>query len=181
VSPNYLCGYDHGLFLKTSEKAFEEPAERIIGELLQVVAARLESNEPTFEDILFWLESKQGVIGNMPSFDKYIVLHDIPKSRDQTINAVKIGENSLTAKMLQTTTPDNFYKWMKSLTEKVNQQLKISYKNVAETDPKLSLEKLTFRSEQNAELVTVKYIRLLYPVTDGVGNKYILNFSKALP
>ena len=82
MSPNYLCGYDHGLFLKTSEKAFEEPAERIIGELLQVVAARLESNEPTFEDILFWLESKQGVIGNMPSFDKYIVLHDIPKSRD---------------------------------------------------------------------------------------------------
>ena len=181
VSPNYLCGYDHGLFLKTSEKAFEEPAERIIGELMQVVAARLESNEPTFEDILFWLESKQGVIGNMPSFDKYIVLHDIPKSRDQTINAVKIGENSLTAKMFQTTSPDNFYKWMKSLPEKVNQQLKISYKNVAETDPKLSLEKLTFRSEQNAELVTVKYIRLLYPVTDGVGNKYILNFSKALP
>ena len=79
----------------------------------------------------------------MPSFDKYIVLHDIPKSRDQTINAVKIGENSLTAKMLQTTSPDNFYKWMKSLPEKVNQQLKISYNNVAETDPKLSLEKLT--------------------------------------
>jgi len=27
----------------------------------------------------------------------------------------------------------------------------------------------------------LKYIRLLYPVTDGVGNKYILNFSTALP
>ena len=54
-------------------------------------------------------------------------------------------------------------------------------KSVAETDPKLSLEKLTFRSEHNAKLVTLKNIRLLYPVTDGVENKYILNFSVALP
>ena len=63
VSPNYLCVYDHGLFLKTSEKAFEEPAERIIGELMQVVAARLESNEPTFEDIFFGLNQSRGSSG----------------------------------------------------------------------------------------------------------------------
>ena len=184
-TPNYFLGFDSEMRVEqTSEKSdyLSHQAERVVNQLLTAAMNRLclEDNSPSIEDVIFWWRQGDGALGNMDAFSDKFDLFYIPDPNDQTLVPHKVGGDSLAANCLHTTSPEKLSHFLDTLDVSGRRELVKSY---YEARHKISLTDhvVTVDMPGIPKAFDLAYFKLMLPVSDAAGHKYILNYSKKMP
>lgn len=185
VTPNYLLGFDGDLRIERSQPALEEiqkQAESLIQDVFRVAARRLQgADAPSLNDLICWWRSTGGKLGGPDEISPYTDLIFEPDLNAQTLVAARMGQESLASKTLTKASPARLAHFFDTLEEKVRRGIIFDYHNVHERRDRdgfhLSEHTITVDVQDLGEAFSLEYIKLMLPVTDGFGNKYVLNYS----
>ncbi|WP_166417573.1 helix-turn-helix domain-containing protein [Cochlodiniinecator piscidefendens] len=184
ITPNQLAGVDKEMTVSLSPKLnnfAERKAAEVADQIVLLANRRLRTGQPTIEDILTWLASTGGVIGETDQFWSYIDLHQVPEKDAMRIDPVSIGSKGLTPKILKTDSIERLNDFIDELPEETRQKLVVEYRQVFQERLSISECTMTVHLPEFDINYDVNYLRLLKPVKDQLGNDLILNFSQPLP
>lgn len=156
-------------------------AERITNEILTRVEERLRTKDPAIEDVIRWVRSASGLLSPSDTFDGLFDLYEVPSVTDTHLNPVEYGGRSFTNRVTPGDTMSVIPKYMKHLPKDEIGRIACEYRVVDETG--LSIQECEMMiPSPSGELshVAIRYLRMLHPVRDALGNSYILNYSRPI-
>lgn len=155
----------------------EQLAEKVLASALDDSRQGREFEPPTFDAVLNWWHSTGGVLTELESFEQYVEIFSPPDGAAMRPVPTRIGKQSLAARELNISTVEQLDGIFKSSEPAVARSVAMAHADVLEGQPKLSCHSILI-DLSSGQLVKLSYMRLLLPVRDGDGQKYVMNYSK---
>ena len=157
----------------------ERTAEEFLTNELSKSRDRAAHEAPSFDAVLSWWHANEGRLTNLDGFSKFIELFEFPDSRDMKPRPTTIGEESLSSRELGRNSPELLSSIFESSGPDIARAIAQAHMEVVDGQPKLSVHTI-FINMSSGNIVKLTYSRLLLPVTDGNGHKYVMNYSKPI-
>lgn len=155
----------------------EKVAEKVLATALDENRHRTDFEPPTFDAVLNWWHVTGGVLTEMESFEQYVEIFSPPDTSAMRPVPRRMGGRSLAARELNISTVDQLDGIFRSSEPTVARSVAMAHAAVLEGQPQLSFHSILI-DLSTGRLVKLSYIRLLLPVRDGDGQRYIMNYSK---
>lgn len=134
---------------------------------------------PTIDAVLNWWHANGGVLTNMDSFDQYVEIFAPPDRVAMRPVPKRMGRRSLTARELNLSTVEQLNGVFENSEPAVGRSVALAHASVVEGDPKLTVHSIMI-DMSDGRLVKLSYARLLLPVRDSDGQRYVMNYSKPM-
>lgn len=155
----------------------ERTAEEYLASALSKSRDSAAHEAPTFDAVLNWWHNNEGLLSSLDSFEQYIEIFQKPDENEMRPRPYRLGQESLASRELGLTGPEQLQKVFDSSSPEVAEAVAMAHLDVAGGQPQLSVHTILFNLSTGS-FVELIYNRLLLPVTDGDGQKYIMNYSK---
>jgi len=170
------AGFD--LSLATKPRTYlEKQADRMAREISRVVQAQLESVRPSLDAVLDWIDLTDGKIHQDNQMWQYIDLHAVPEVTDRILIPQHVGANSLAGQRLGAPNPQLLMRMMETLPEDQMTKVLMSYREVTKRPYEITTQYIEVEMPDHFIRFKTRYRRLLHPVEDAQGNKYILCYT----
>ncbi len=167
----------------TSDENKNYWAERTTEEFLTTELARTRKNlahePPSFDAVLSWWHSNDGRLTGSDSFADFIELFEPPDASESRPRPTKIGAESLGRRELGHQDPQQLRHIFETADPEVARAVAQAHLEAAGGQPRLSLHTILINLS-SGNVVKLSYARLLLPVFDGNGQKYVMNYSKPI-
>jgi len=166
------------LSLATKPRTYlEKQADRMAREISRVVQAQLESVRPSLDAVLDWIDLTDGKIHQDNQMWQYIDLHAVPEVTDRILIPQHVGANSLAGQRLGAPNPQLLMRMMETLPEDQMTKVLMSYREVTKRPYEITTQYIEVEMPDHFIRFKTRYRRLLHPVEDAQGNKYILCYT----
>ena len=155
----------------------EQVAEKVLAGALEESRQRADFEPPTFDAVLNWWHSTGGLLTGIEDFERYIEIFSPPDSVVMRPVPRRLGRQSLAARELNISTIEQLDGIFQNSEPAVARTVALAHAGVLEGQPKLSFHSILI-DLSSGQLVKLSYMRLLLPVRDGDGQRYIMNYSK---
>ena len=155
----------------------EQLAEKVLAGALEESRQRTDFEPPTFDAVLNWWHSTGGLLTGIENFEQYVEIFSPPDSVAMRPVPKRMGRQSLAARELNISTVEQLDGIFESSEPAVARSVALAHAGVLEGQPKLSFHSILI-DLSTGQLVKLSYMRLLLPVRDGNGQRYIMNYSK---
>jgi hypothetical protein len=150
-------------------------------EIERQLSNRLMSDrQPTGDDVMSWWLNNNGRLKNHDFIADRFDLFEVPDSSHRDIIPYKLGERSLAATQLGTTSIDIYHKTIRPLSEKYRGMILTAQTSSIESGPVTTIERLSAIHPLTGTHINIDYTRTFAPVTLPDGHKLVLNYSKLL-
>ena len=157
-----------------AEKLAEQILRSSIGD-----ASRADDEPPTCDDVLNWWHSNGGRLREFDGFRSYVELFDPPDTAIMRPMPHRMGARSLAAREMHIDTAQQLQRSFDGSEPEVVLSVALAHANTLEGKPKLSYHSILIELSAD-ELVKLNYSRLLLPVQDEDGRRYVMNYSRAV-
>jgi len=155
----------------------ERTAEQYLSSVLSKSREKAAHEPPTFDAVLNWWHSNDGLLTGLDSFEKYIELFERPDETEMKPKPSKIGPESLSSRELGRNDPELLSSIFDKSGPDIARSIAEAHLEVADGQPRLSVHTILVNLT-SGNVVKLSYTRLLLPVKDGNGQTYIMNYSK---
>lgn len=155
----------------------ERVAEGVLATALEESRQRTAFEAPTIDAVLNWWHVNGGLLTDMDKFDQYVELFARPDTANPRPIPRRMGSRSLAARELGITTIEQLNGIFESSEPAVARSVAMAHASVIDGQPRLSFHSI-LADMSNGQFVKMSYMRLLLPVRDGDGQRYVLNYSK---
>jgi transcriptional regulator with XRE-family HTH domain len=155
----------------------EQLAEKVLAGALEESRQATDFEAPTFDAVLNWWHANGGLLTGMEKLEQYIEIFSPPDADVMRPVPRKIGRQSLAARELNITTVEQLNGIFENSEPAVARTVALAHASVIEGQPRLSFHTIT-ADMSTGHFVKMSYIRLLLPVRDGDGQRYVMNYSK---
>jgi hypothetical protein len=155
----------------------EQVAEKVLAGALEESRQKTDAEPPTFDAVLNWWHSTDGLLTGIENFEQYVEIFSPPDSADMHPVPKRLGRQSLAARELNISTVEQLDGIFRASEPAVARSVALAHAGVLEGQPKLSFHSILI-DLSSGQLVKLSYMRLLLPVRDGDGQRYIMNYSK---
>lgn len=157
----------------------ERSAEQFLSDELAKSREKTAHDAPSFDAVLSWWHTNAGRLTRLEGFAKYIELFELPDKTDMKPRPSTIGAESLSSRELGRNSPELLSSIFESSGPDIARSIARAHLEVVDGQPKLSVHTI-FINMASGNVVKLTYSRLLLPVTDGNGHKYVMNYSKPI-
>lgn len=157
----------------------ERTAEEFLTAELAKSREKAAHEPPTFDAVLSWWHANEGRLANLDSFAKFVELFEVPDLSELRPRPSSIGSESLSSRELGRSSPELLSSIFESSGPDIARSIAEAHLEVVDGQPKLSVHTI-FINMSSGNVVKLTYSRLLLPVTDGNGHKYVMNYSKPI-
>jgi transcriptional regulator with XRE-family HTH domain len=155
----------------------EQLAEKVLASALEESRQKSDFEAPTFDAVLTWWVANGGLLTGMEKLDQYIEIFSPPDTTDMRPVPKRMGRQSLAARELNISTIEQLNGIFQNSEPAVARSVALAHASVIEGQPQLSFHTIVAEMS-TGHLVKLSYMRLLLPVRDGDGQRYIMNYSK---
>jgi hypothetical protein len=155
----------------------EKVAEKVLASALEDNRQRSEYEPPSFDAVLNWWHATGGLLTNIESFEQYVEIFSPPDEAALRPVPKRLGARSLAARELNISTVEQLSGIFENSEPAVARSVALAHAGVLEGQPKLSFHSILI-DLSTGQLVKLSYFRLLLPVRDGDGQRYVMNYSK---
>ena len=155
----------------------EKVAEKVLATALEDSRQKAAFEAPTIDAVLNWWHVNGGLLADMEKLEQYVELFSPPDPTAMLPVPYRMGPQSLAARELNISTIEQLSGIFESSEPAVGRSVALAHADVIHGQPKLSFHSIT-ADMSNGQLVKLTYIRLLLPVRDRDGQRYVLNYSK---
>ena len=155
----------------------EQLAEKVLAGALQENGQKADAEPPTFDAVLNWWHSTGGLLTEMEKLEQYIEIFSPPDGDAMRPIPKRMGLQSLAARELNISTVEQLDGVFESSEPAVGRSVALAHADVLEGQPSLSFHSILI-DLSTGKAVKLCYFRLLLPVRDGDGQRYVMNYSK---
>lgn len=155
----------------------EKVAEKVLATALEDSRQKAAFEAPTIDAVLNWWHINGGLLADMEKLEQYVELFSPPDATAMLPVPFRMGPQSLAARELGISSAEQLEKVFESSEPGVARVVAMAHADVLEGQPKLSFHSVLI-DMSSGQLVKLTYIRLLLPVRDGEGRRFVLNYSK---
>lgn len=155
----------------------EQVAEKVLAGAMEECRQNPDVEPPTFDAVLNWWHSTSGLLTGIENFEHYVEIFSPPDSLAMRPVPRRMGRQSLAARELSISTVEQLDGVFEQSEPAVVRSVALAHADALEGQPKLSLHSILI-DLSTGKLVKLSYFRLLLPVRDGEGQRYIMNYSK---
>jgi len=183
VSTGYLLGVEPEMQIDLAHPArtpIEEQAEKLMQRVMTAATQKLfNDGKPSIEEVMAWWYANNGRLEDCDLIIEEGDLMHVPKSDGSDFGTAQMGPNSLASGTLGYGPSQRLDHFLQTLPENQFGQLVSEYLE-ADKQPTLSQHTITLKVTEYNKAVRLYYCKIMVPVTDRAGNKYILNYSKPI-
>lgn len=155
----------------------ERVAEKVLAGALEESRQRTSFEAPTIDAVLSWWHANGGLLTDMERVEQYVEIFCRPDATEMRPRPKRIGRQSLAARELNISTVEQLNGIFDSSEPAVARSVALAHANVVDGQPNLSFHSI-LADMSDGQFVKMTYMRLLLPVRDGDGQKYVMNYSK---
>lgn len=155
----------------------EQVAERVLASALEESRQQTAFEAPTFDAVLNWWHANGGLLSDMDKLDQYVEIFSPPDVDLMRPVPRRMGRQSLAARELHISTVEQLDGVFQSSEPAVRRSVALAHADALEGQPKLTYHSILIDLSAG-QLVKLCYFRLLLPVRDGDGQRYVMNYSK---
>jgi hypothetical protein len=155
----------------------EQLAEKVLAGALEESRQRADFEPPTFDAVLGWWHANGGLLTGMEKLEQYVEIFSPPDSSLMRPVPKRLGRRSLAARELNISTVEQLNGIFENSEPAVARSVALAHASVVEGQPQLSFHVIVAEMS-TGHLVRMSYMRLLLPVRDGDGQRYVMNYSK---
>ena len=185
TTPNDLLGYA-GRYTFTDkhtseiEELIAEETSRIAGAIHQKALEKLcpAGRTPHIAEVIGWAISSGGILRQTDDINQFFTTYTEPTVGDTAPTAIQVGKSSLAAQTLLVQTPDQLNRILQEMPADYASSLTHQQITVGESQPAISLEKISLELPKLSVNVDFDYVRLYLKLRNEEGEKVVLNFSE---
>jgi hypothetical protein len=185
ITPNALVGLGDQMSLARCEgdnQLVNAHAERILSAVTNEAHRRLRARgvRPSFDEVLLWWHQQNGLLSNFEQLASHMDLFVPPKLEDLRPDPYQLGHQSLITTAFGVEDAEHLRMLQKSFGEQLCEKVAFAHVETDKGKPVLSIEQINVSLPGRSFPARFEYKRLLLPVHDGKGNRFVLNYSQAL-
>ncbi|QFT93291.1 hypothetical protein FIU86_10595 [Roseovarius sp. THAF9] len=185
ITPNQIAGLNDQITLAGGEidnRIVSAQAERILTSVTREAHRKLSQRgaRPLLDDVLTWWHQQGGVLTNFDTLSEHVDLYLAPDEHSRLPEPYKIGHQSLAAQSFGIQTAEHLRYLFTTFDDKLCESVRLAHVEATRGEPKLTIEEIDVMLPGHSFPLRFTYKRLLLPVRDGQGNKFVLNYSQAL-
>ena len=154
----------------------EKVAEKVLAGALEESRQRT-FEAPTFDAVLSWWHANGGLLTDMEKLEQYVEIFARPDTALMRPVPKRMGRQSLAARELNLTSIEQLEGIFEHSAPAVARAVALAHADVVDGQPRLSFHSILI-DMFDGRFVKMTYIRLLLPVRDGDGQRYVMNYSK---
>ncbi len=155
----------------------EKVAEEVLAGALEDSRQKTAFEAPSFDAVLNWWHANGGLLTDMEKLDQYVEIFGRPDTAEMRPIVKRMGRQSLAARELNLSTVEQLNSIFEGSEPAVARAVALAHADVVEGQLKLSCHSIMI-DMSTGHLVKMSYFRLLLPVRDGDGQRFVLNYSK---
>ncbi|WP_135505287.1 helix-turn-helix domain-containing protein [Roseovarius aestuariivivens] len=185
ITPNQIAGLNDQISLAGGEidnRIVTAQAERILTAVTREAHRKLNQRgaRPLLDDVLTWWHQQRGKLANFDALSEHVDLYRAPEPDSRLPEPFKIGAQSLAAQSFGIQTAEHLQYLFTTFDGKLTESVRLAHVEASHGDPQLSIQEIDVMLPGHSFPLRFTYKRLLLPVEDADGNKYVLNYSQAL-
>ncbi|SLN62144.1 hypothetical protein PEL8287_03381 [Roseovarius litorisediminis] len=185
VTPNQLSGLNDQISLVGQDidtNIVSAHAERILTSVTREAHRKLSQRgtKPLLDDVLTWWHQHNGLLSNFETLSEHVDLYRAPEPDARLPDPYLIGTQSLAAVSFGIKTADHLRHLFTTFDKDLSQSVTMAHVQTNKGQPLLSIEEIDVNLPGHSFPLRFVYKRLLLPVRDSGGNRYVLNYSQAL-
>jgi len=157
--------------------------DRTAEEFLSAALSKSRENSafdaPTFDVVLNWWYANDGLLTGLDSFEKYVELFEPPDEIELKPRPSRIGAESLSSRELGRNSPELLSSIFEASGPEIARSIAEAHLEVFDGQPRLTAHTILVNLSSD-NVVELSYFRLLLPVKDGTGQRFIMNYSKPI-
>ncbi|MEM8774858.1 MAG: helix-turn-helix transcriptional regulator [Pseudomonadota bacterium] len=185
TTPNQLAGIGDEIDLTASQidhQIARAQAEHLLTLITREARRKLSAfgARPLLDDVMNWWHEQKGVLTNFDLISEHVDLYLAPSAEHDLPTPYRLGSASLAAESFGIQTAEQLREILSILDEGLVKNIKMAHAQTSGGDPKLSIEDIDILLPGHHFASRFLYKRLLLPVRDTKGRKFVLNYSRAL-
>lgn len=185
ITPNQIAGLNDQISLAGGEidnRIVSAQAERILTAVTREAHRKLSQRgaRPLLDDVLTWWHQQGGILSNFDGLSEHVDLYLAPEPHSKLPEPYQIGQRSLAAESFGIQTAEHLRHLFTTFDENLSESVRLAHVEASHGDPQLSIQEIDVMLPGHSFPLRFTYKRLLLPVRDRQGNKYVLNYSQAL-
>lgn len=185
ITPNQIAGLNDQITIaggETDNRIVTAQAERILTAVTREAHRKLNQRgaRPLLDDVLTWWHQQGGKLSNFDALSEYVDLYKAPDDRSRLPEPYQIGAQSLATQSFGIQTAEYLRFLFTTFDKELSDSVRLAHVEATRGDPQLSIQEIDVMLPGHSFPLRFTYKRLLLPVEDAEGNKYVLNYSQAL-
>lgn len=185
ITPNQIAGLSDQITIaggETDNRIVTAQAERILTAVTREAHRKLNQRgaRPLLDDVLTWWHQQGGKLSNFDALSEHVDLYKAPDDRSHLPEPYKIGPQSLATQSFGIQSAEHLRYLFTTFDKKLSDSVRLAHVEATRGDPQLSIQEIDVMLPGHSFPLRFTYKRLLLPVEDAEGNKYVLNYSQAL-
>ncbi|MEP3297593.1 MAG: helix-turn-helix transcriptional regulator [Pseudoruegeria sp.] len=155
-------------------------AEQIVSQISERVRRKLlkKGSRPSTDDIMDWWWQNGGLLSGFENFETCMDIYTAPAPEDDMPNISHLGKDSLAAQSFNIESPEELSSIFRELPKPYLKALVLSQAEASIGEPTISYPKISVTLPSSSRTVDFTYKRLLLPVKDHSGRKFVINYSQ---
>ncbi len=185
VTPNQIAGLNDQLRLVNDDidtRIVSAHAERILTSVTREAHRKLSARGtgPLIDDVLTWWHQQHGMLSNFDRLSEHVDLYHAPDEDHHLPQPFMVGEQSLARVSFGIKSAEHLGYLFTTFDQNLTQQVRMAHVEASKGDPQLSIQEIEVNLPNHSFPLRFNYKRLLLPVRDTQGHRYVLNYSQAL-
>ena len=185
LTPNQIAGLADQITISGEEidnRVVSIYAERILTSVTREARRKLvkRGTGPLLDDVLTWWHQQGGLLSNFDGLSEHVDLYHTPGHGAQLPEPYMVGGKSLAALSFGVKSTEHLRHLFTTFDKSLSESVKLALVETTKGEPQLSVQEIDVRLPGHSFPMRFNYKRLLLPVHDMAGNRYILNYSQAL-
>ena len=157
-------------------------AEDLLTKVAEAARLKLQIQgvEPTIDDMLSWWHVQDGILGNFDRFAERFDLFERPTADFTLPVAHKLGKQSLASRSFGVSNPNELQKLLLIFGPGVSDTVLKAHATIKGKTPGVSIQEIDVTLPDGHTKLSFSYKRLLLPVKDPAGQKYIMSYSRLI-
>ena len=185
TTPNQIAGLNDEISLVGGDAdaaIISAQAERILTAVTREAQRKLTQRgvRPLLDDVLTWWHQQDGKLRNFDALSEHVDLYRAPDDDFTSPDPYQIGQRSLVAQCFGVQNADHLRYLFSTFDESLSESVRLAHVEASRGQPQLSVQQIDVMLPGHSFPLRFTYKRLLLPVEDMDGNKYVLNYSQTL-
>lgn len=185
ITPNQIAGLSNKITIaggETDNRIITAQVERILRAVTREAHRKLNQRgtRPLLDDMLTWWHQQGGKLNNFDALSEHVDLYKAPDDQSRLPEPYQIGAQSLAAQSFGIQTAEHLRDLFTTFDKTISDSVRLAHVEAMRGDPHLSIQDIEVMLPDHSFPVRLLYSRLLLPVADGDGNKFVLNYSQAM-
>lgn len=185
ITPNQIAGLHDQISIAGGDvdnRIVTAQAERILTAVTREAHRKLNQRgaRPLLDDVLTWWHQQGGKLSNFDALSEHVDLYKSPDDGSLLPEPYKIGAQSLATQSFGIQSAEHLRYLFTTFDKNLSESVRLAHVEASHGDPQLSIQEIDVMLPGHSFPLRFTYKRLLLPVEDMNGNKYVLNYSQAL-